>query len=254
MSEIYPRRHPVGRRRPGRGRAVARHAPAAHHAPDRAAPGAPRHHPAHGQRGDLDAEVRRRSLAFVGIAELLLPGPGDVGGDLPDDPALHRDLPVVPRDDDGALDRAVLLGAPLPRGTTGDQPDGLARLWAQDGHQAARRGLRRCTAGSSPADDDGAATDEQPVTAVRRAVGATSGPPMVLAQRVRKRFGRLEVLRGIDLRVERGTVVCILGRSGSGKSTFLRCVNYLERIDGGRLSVDGDARRVPHRRATSSTS
>ncbi len=64
-------------------------------------------------------------------------------------------------------------------------------------------------------------------------------PPMVLAQRVRKRFGTLEVLRGIDLRVERGTVVCILGRSGSGKSTFLRCVNYLERIDGGRLSVDG---------------
>ena len=64
-------------------------------------------------------------------------------------------------------------------------------------------------------------------------------PPMVLAQRVRKHFGRLEVLRGIDLAVERGTVVCILGRSGSGKSTFLRCVNYLERIDGGRLSVDG---------------
>jgi polar amino acid transport system ATP-binding protein len=63
--------------------------------------------------------------------------------------------------------------------------------------------------------------------------------PMVLAQRVRKRFGRLEVLHGIDLRVERGTVVCILGRSGIGKSTFLRCVNYLERIDGGRLSVDG---------------
>jgi ABC-type polar amino acid transport system ATPase subunit len=64
-------------------------------------------------------------------------------------------------------------------------------------------------------------------------------PPMVLAQRVRKRFGSLEVLRGIDLRVERGTVACILGRSGSGKSTFLRCVNYLEKIDGGRLSVDG---------------
>jgi polar amino acid transport system ATP-binding protein len=66
-----------------------------------------------------------------------------------------------------------------------------------------------------------------------------SAPPMVLAQRVRKRFGRLEVLSGIDFSVQRGTVVCILGRSGSGKSTLLRCVNYLERIDSGRLSVEG---------------
>jgi polar amino acid transport system ATP-binding protein len=66
-----------------------------------------------------------------------------------------------------------------------------------------------------------------------------TAPPMVLAQRVRKRFGRLEVLRGVDVSVPRGTVVCILGRSGSGKSTLLRCVNYLEKIDGGRLSVEG---------------
>ena len=72
---------------------------------------------------------------------------------------------------------------------------------------------------------------------------AQSAPPdgpMVLAETVRKRFGRLEVLRGIDLAVERGTVTCILGRSGSGKSTFLRCVNHLEKIDGGRLRVDGE--------------
>ena len=64
--------------------------------------------------------------------------------------------------------------------------------------------------------------------------------PMVDAERVRKRFGRLEVLRGIDLRIERGTVTCVLGPSGSGKSTFLRCVNHLEKIDGGRLRVDGE--------------
>ena len=64
--------------------------------------------------------------------------------------------------------------------------------------------------------------------------------PMVKAEAVHKRFGRLEVLKGIDLRVERGAVMCVIGPSGSGKSTFLRCINHLEKIDGGRLSVDGD--------------
>jgi polar amino acid transport system ATP-binding protein len=63
---------------------------------------------------------------------------------------------------------------------------------------------------------------------------------MVLAERVHKSFGRLEVLRGIDLEVRRGEVMCIIGPSGSGKSTLLRCVNHLEKIDAGRLSVDGE--------------
>jgi polar amino acid transport system ATP-binding protein len=63
---------------------------------------------------------------------------------------------------------------------------------------------------------------------------------MVRAQGVRKRFGMLEVLKGIDLEVKRGEVMCILGPSGSGKSTFLRCINHLERINAGRLSVDGE--------------
>jgi polar amino acid transport system ATP-binding protein len=63
--------------------------------------------------------------------------------------------------------------------------------------------------------------------------------PMVLAEAVHKNFGPLQVLRGIDLAVERGQVMCIVGPSGSGKSTFLRCINHLEKIDAGRLSVDG---------------
>jgi polar amino acid transport system ATP-binding protein len=63
---------------------------------------------------------------------------------------------------------------------------------------------------------------------------------MVEAAGVRKHFGRLEVLKGIDLEVRRGEVVCLLGPSGSGKSTFLRCVNHLEKLDAGRLSVDGE--------------
>jgi polar amino acid transport system ATP-binding protein len=63
--------------------------------------------------------------------------------------------------------------------------------------------------------------------------------PMVKAESVHKRFGRLEVLQGVSLEVPTGSVVCILGPSGSGKSTFLRCVNHLEKIDAGRLWVDG---------------
>jgi polar amino acid transport system ATP-binding protein len=69
---------------------------------------------------------------------------------------------------------------------------------------------------------------------------AAGAAPMVLAEGVHKRFGRLEVLKGIDLSVLSGQVLCIIGRSGSGKSTFLRCINHLEKIDAGRLSVDGE--------------
>jgi polar amino acid transport system ATP-binding protein len=63
---------------------------------------------------------------------------------------------------------------------------------------------------------------------------------MVKAEGVRKHFGRSEVLRGIDLEVQAGEVMCIIGPSGSGKSTFLRCINHLEKVDAGRLTVDGE--------------
>jgi polar amino acid transport system ATP-binding protein len=62
---------------------------------------------------------------------------------------------------------------------------------------------------------------------------------MVTAENVHKAFGQVEVLKGISLEVRTGEVFCLLGPSGSGKSTFLRCINHLERIDAGRLSVDG---------------
>src|SRR6266496_4108512 len=62
---------------------------------------------------------------------------------------------------------------------------------------------------------------------------------MIKAEGVHKRFGRLEVLKGVSLEVRPGEVVCMIGASGSGKSTFLRCINHLERIDAGRLWVDG---------------
>jgi polar amino acid transport system ATP-binding protein len=63
--------------------------------------------------------------------------------------------------------------------------------------------------------------------------------PMVKAEGVHKHFGRLEVLKGIDLEVMPGEVVVMIGVSGSGKSTFLRCINHLEQINAGRLWVDG---------------
>ena len=67
----------------------------------------------------------------------------------------------------------------------------------------------------------------------------TPSSPMVKAEAVHKRFGHLKVLKGVSLEVQRGEVVCLLGVSGSGKSTFLRCINHLENIDAGRLWVDG---------------
>jgi polar amino acid transport system ATP-binding protein len=63
---------------------------------------------------------------------------------------------------------------------------------------------------------------------------------MVRADNVHKSFGSLDVLKGIDLVVRAGEVSCVLGPSGSGKSTLLRCVNHLEKINAGRIFVDGE--------------
>ncbi len=62
----------------------------------------------------------------------------------------------------------------------------------------------------------------------------------VVSANVTKSFGSLQVLKGIDLTVDRGQVVCLLGPSGSGKTTFLRLINQMERLDGGRIWVDGE--------------
>ncbi|HIW69601.1 MAG TPA: amino acid ABC transporter ATP-binding protein [Candidatus Dietzia merdigallinarum] len=63
---------------------------------------------------------------------------------------------------------------------------------------------------------------------------------MVKADQVCKNFGSLQVLKGIDLEVGSGEVLCLVGPSGSGKSTFLRCINHLEKVNAGRLYVDGE--------------
>jgi polar amino acid transport system ATP-binding protein len=59
------------------------------------------------------------------------------------------------------------------------------------------------------------------------------------ADDVHKSFGRLEVLKGVSLEVTKGETVCIIGPSGSGKTTFIRCINHLEKIDSGRIEVNG---------------
>ena len=64
--------------------------------------------------------------------------------------------------------------------------------------------------------------------------------PMIQAVDVWKSFGSLDVLKGIDLEVAPGEVTCLIGPSGSGKSTLLRCVNHLEKVNAGRLYVDGE--------------
>jgi polar amino acid transport system ATP-binding protein len=63
---------------------------------------------------------------------------------------------------------------------------------------------------------------------------------MVSAQNLHKSFGAVHVLNGVDLEVGSGEVMVIIGPSGSGKTTFLRCINHLEKINSGRLAVDGE--------------
>jgi len=66
-----------------------------------------------------------------------------------------------------------------------------------------------------------------------------AGTAVLRAVDVHKRFGRLEVLKGVSLEVWQRETVCIIGPSGSGKSTFLRCINHLEKLDAGRIEVNG---------------
>jgi polar amino acid transport system ATP-binding protein len=83
--------------------------------------------------------------------------------------------------------------------------------------------------------------DVAPAPAPVAASTGTTTPvtPMVESLQVHKSYGRVEVLRGITLKVLPREVMCLIGPSGSGKSTFLRCINHLEKINAGKLSVDG---------------
>ncbi len=87
--------------------------------------------------------------------------------------------------------------------------------------------------------------------------GVANSPPMVRVEGLWKRFGTLDVLKGIDLSVKKGEAVSIIGPSGSGKSTMLRCLNYLEEPTSGTIYIDGEVLghedRGNSRRKTSSS-
>ena len=68
---------------------------------------------------------------------------------------------------------------------------------------------------------------------------SANGNVVMRAEDVHKRFGRLHVLKGVSLEVAQRETVCIIGPSGSGKTTFIRCINHLEKIDSGRIEVNG---------------
>jgi len=76
--------------------------------------------------------------------------------------------------------------------------------------------------------------------ATAAAEAATGGEPMVKAEQVWKSFGKLDVLKGVDFVVQPKQTFVLLGPSGGGKSTLLRCINHLEKIDAGRLWVAGE--------------
>ncbi|THF66632.1 amino acid ABC transporter ATP-binding protein [Pseudothauera nasutitermitis] len=63
---------------------------------------------------------------------------------------------------------------------------------------------------------------------------------MISARDLHKRFGHVEVLKGVSLDMGKGDVIAVIGPSGSGKSTFLRCLNHLETIDRGRIDIEGE--------------
>ena len=69
---------------------------------------------------------------------------------------------------------------------------------------------------------------------------------MLEIRNIHKRFGALDVLRGVDIAVEQGDVVAILGPSGSGKTTLLRCINFLETADSGEMIFDGERFDLAH--------
>jgi polar amino acid transport system ATP-binding protein/glutamine transport system ATP-binding protein len=82
--------------------------------------------------------------------------------------------------------------------------------------------------------------DQSPGSALEaRPTRAEPARPVITVRDLHKRFGDLEVLKGIDSEVAETEVVCVIGPSGSGKSTFLRCLNFLEKFDAGEVSICG---------------
>lgn len=78
--------------------------------------------------------------------------------------------------------------------------------------------------------------------------GAGADQAVLVVEDLHKSFGDIEVLKGVSLTARRGDVLAMLGSSGSGKSTFLRCLNLLETPNAGRVSVQGETIRMTEKR------
>ena len=122
-------------------------------------------------------------------------------------------------------------------------------LGSVEAFKQAQIGSRPTSTHPLPRRGDPLRRDHDPVGALHRLARRPGSPPpprrrdrvtAVAIEGVRKSFGKLEVLRGIDLEVADHEVVCLIGASGSGKSTLLRCVNLLEPVDAGRIVVHGE--------------
>src|ERR1700756_4567367 len=83
------------------------------------------------------------------------------------------------------------------------------------------------------------AITDMPVSSTPNAA-ASARQPLIEVRRLGKQFGEVEVLRGVDLEIDKSEVVCIIGPSGSGKSTLLRCVAALETYDRGEVLIEGE--------------
>ena len=135
-------------------------------------------------------------------------------------------------------DAARRLHSGRPRLAAGLPVRNPALFRAGVGGPAGKRGERDSWA--SPG-----AASRAPGIAVHAPVAEqAAGAPAVEIDELHKSFGSLLVLKGVNLTARAGEVVSMIGSSGSGKSTFLRCINLLEQPDGGRIVIDGEAIRM----------
>jgi polar amino acid transport system ATP-binding protein len=87
--------------------------------------------------------------------------------------------------------------------------------------------------------DTGDMRQPSPAPGIGTPATVARGAPLISVSALRKRFGEVEVLRGVDLEINKSEVVCIIGPSGSGKSTLLRCLAFLEEYDAGDVLIEG---------------
>src|SRR5690606_12465360 len=178
-----------------------------------------RHRAAHRQRDDRAAEGHRAVGVRADQQRTLVPGPSGGLPYLQGLPHAGRRLPVVPVPQQPLDDRPVLHREVLqPR--LRQHPASPQQLRGRGGESTSTQTGQRAAGGG-------------------RMNNGGERQPLVRIENVYKSFGSLQVLTGVTLTVDPGEVTVVIGPSGSGKSTLLRCINHLEKIDAGRIWVDG---------------